>query len=177
MSIKSSRVLFNIRHLYFAGYLLSRCGTCHFFFRHFFSTSRSYTRINREMITDVSIKISHPATFINFTSAVSVHVNYLSRFAFNVTMMYRRPHKKCERGPRRVGRYREKRDFRDCSMYGRTNSSMDQVLMTGTAERRRRYRAIDKPLRGSVAKMNRHRYLRTHNIKSSAIESATPLSR
>lgn len=27
--------------------------------------------------------------------------------------------------------------------------------MTGTAERRRRYRAIDKPLRGSVAKMNR----------------------
>jgi len=52
-------------------------------------------------------------------------------------------------------RYREKRDFRDCSVYGRTNSSMDQVLMTGTAERRRRYRAIDKPLRGSVAKMNR----------------------
>lgn len=40
-------------------------------------------------------------------------------------------------------------------MYGRTNSSMDQVLMTGTAERRRRYRAIDKPLRGSAAKMNR----------------------
>jgi len=32
---------------------------------------------------------------------------------------------------------------------------MDQVLMTGTAERRRRYRAIDKPLRGSAAKMNR----------------------
>lgn len=52
-------------------------------------------------------------------------------------------------------RYREKRDFRDCSVYGRTNSSMDQVLMTGTAERRRRYRAIDKPLRGSAAKMNR----------------------
>lgn len=32
---------------------------------------------------------------------------------------------------------------------------MDQVLMTGTAERRRRYRAIDKPLRGPAAKMNR----------------------
>lgn len=31
---------------------------------------------------------------------------------------------------------------------------MDQVLMTGTAERRRRYRAIDKPLRASAAKMN-----------------------
>lgn len=52
-------------------------------------------------------------------------------------------------------RYREKRDFRDCSVYRRTNSSMDQVLMTGTAECRRRYRAIDKPLRVSVAKMNR----------------------
>lgn len=39
-------------------------------------------------------------------------------------------------------------------MYERTNSSMDQVLMTGTAERRCRYRAIDKPLRASTAKMN-----------------------
>lgn len=45
--------------------------------------------------------------------------------------------------------------FGIASVYGRTNSSMDQVLMTGTAERRRRYRAIDKPLRASVAKMNR----------------------
>jgi hypothetical protein len=63
-------------------------------------TSRSIlARINRDMITRtaVSIKISHPATFINFTSGVRAHVNYLSRFAFTVTMMYRRPHKKCER--------------------------------------------------------------------------------
>lgn len=67
------------------------------------SVSRSYTQINREMITNVSIKISHSATFISFTSAVRVHVNYLSRFAFTVTMMYRRPHKKCEREPRRGG--------------------------------------------------------------------------
>lgn len=51
-------------------------------------------------------------------------------------------------------RYREKWDFRDCNMYERTNSSMDQVLMTGTTKRRRRYRAIDKPLRASTAKMN-----------------------
>lgn len=34
------------------------------------SVSRSYTQINREMITNVSIKISHSATFISFTSAV-----------------------------------------------------------------------------------------------------------
>ncbi|KAL0104559.1 hypothetical protein PUN28_017355 [Cardiocondyla obscurior] len=55
------------------------------------------------MITYVSIKISHPATFISFTSAVRLPVNYLSRFAFTVTMMYRRAHKKCEREPRRGG--------------------------------------------------------------------------
>ena len=68
------------------------------------SVSRSYTQINREMITNVSIKISHSATFISALRALSgLHVNYLSRFAFTVTMMYRRPHKKCEREPRRGG--------------------------------------------------------------------------
>lgn len=70
-------------------------------------------------------------------------------------MMYRRPHKKCEREPRRGGDIVKNETFGIASVYGRTNSSMDQVLMTGTAERRRRYRAIDKPLRASVAKMNR----------------------
>lgn len=53
-------------------------------------------------------------------------------------------------------------------MYGRTNSSMDQVLMTGTAERRRRYRAIDKPLRGSAAKMNRAVICERITLKSPA---------
>lgn len=62
-------------------------------------------------------------------------------------------------------RYREKWDFRDCNMYERTNSSMDQVLMTGTTKRRRRYRAIDKPLRASTAKMNHAVICEPHNIK------------
>lgn len=70
-------------------------------------------------------------------------------------------------------------------MYGRTNSSMDQVLMTGTAERRRRYR---EPLTNHcgpslLVKMNRAapdsqafepslRYSRKeHNIKMPSLPS------
>lgn len=79
-------------------------------------------------------------------------------------------------------RYREKRDFRDCGVYGRTNSSMDQVLMTGTVERRRR--AIE-PLTnhrrgaagGSVAKMNRAVIRERITLKPSALGRATSLSR
>lgn len=48
-----------------SSYLLLRCATTSRLF-----ISRRAARINREMITRVSIKISHPATFINFTSAV-----------------------------------------------------------------------------------------------------------
>jgi hypothetical protein len=53
---------------------------------------------------------------------------------------------------------------------------MDQVLMTGTAERRRRYRVIDKPPRLSVAKMNRGVICERITLKRRRA-SATPLSR